>query len=1115
MQGGPLLESRSTKYGVCLVAIQRLSNCLLTVFALAALAACGGKHNGPLSRTELRQSPQAALAGLPSLAAPNGVDSALWAELTRELARVLEERVAGRLAAIAPTGTKNAVSDLVLAESSAELRLEWTYINIGDYDLNGVANISDLTAIGKSFGKTSASPDWEQAQLADGDGNGEVNVADITPLGQGFGSEVASYRISGAHSPDGPWTQAGTLPFSAADRSGVRPRFSYALSAVDYSYYSVEPLDSAGAQGTAAPALPSSLSLDRLEQSSGQPGTVVQLSGTGFTADSSALGIEFDGTRFPLLAVGGGNASFMVPPLPAGSYELRLVTPLRSSNALSFTVEAVTGLPLTQAEFAARLETDSVALADAVGGMIAQAELDNLGVSVELAADAQSTLDLLGGLASEIKTEVNALSPEAAARLQALLANSGVLDTLSGLSSLKQSSAAKIISASDGYGQHRFLLSCDTLSMVLTNVGFVLDRLNEAALLAEVVTLGAATPVVGASLAIEQFIAVMDWALDTVVPTDLKALHERGHDVDAFIFPDLDGDGEVEHDTLETIAAGQTFPYNVKGSFTNEKKFVGGTFDSLLDGLLSIGLTDPATLKTGKEQAKQYVKNLVAQAGVSGLSELLQSADSLDRYLVEPPLEVDLDMRLYNLAQGNLLLTLFPDAPQLPAALDRLLRSLGTNPALAGSVRIDNPTALAYDYETGQLTTKQTGDASIRLHGMRWEDSSKLLGLVTLCLPVEVKSELGQVVKVSGEWIIVNVDPGAEGFSGAAVSLAVIDGSPAIGYIPGNQDYLYYAVSGLKDGSQASSWTRSLVSSLGDMSGVLEDISLQEVNGKPGIAFCHWANNPGLMFARARTNGKTTSDWKSILIDSGDPSNNSVIGTSPSLAIIDGYPAISYYDEELFSLKYVRSFTIDGDELGAWKHPLVLHSDIEIDSTALINSLHGPVISYICYSGYNEGWRYIRSDTASGGSAHDWSAPITLSDSAGLCTGITLIEDKPAVAYSQGNTIKIYLSKTTNGRELADWNLLTQFSGSHWHSLKAVQDKLAICYTIYDEPNQTNRLLFASPTNGSGSSTADWNQIVRIDDDIYHQALSMTEIDNKPAIAYFDRIYGLRFAIRK
>ncbi|MCH7472021.1 hypothetical protein IIA79_03610 [bacterium] len=199
------------------------------------------------------QSPTDVVAQLEAQGVPDGVAPDLWSELTAELVRVLQDKGVSALEQHPPEGIANRVTDLQLIEDGGSYSLEWTYVNVGDYDQNSEVNISDLTPVGQHFGAREGDADWDAAQLADGDGNGEVNIADVTPIGQKYLSQVAGYRINGSYLLDGPWTEFGWLEFSEA--GGSPRRFSFQLDGSDYSTYYVAPLDHSGREGATSAAL--------------------------------------------------------------------------------------------------------------------------------------------------------------------------------------------------------------------------------------------------------------------------------------------------------------------------------------------------------------------------------------------------------------------------------------------------------------------------------------------------------------------------------------------------------------------------------------------------------------------------------------------------------------------------------------------------------------------------------------------------------------------------------------------------------------------------------------------------------------------------------------------
>jgi len=106
------------------------------------------------------------------------------------------------------------VDPLKVTSVADDARLEWTYNNRGDYDLNGLVTVSDLTPIGVHFGKDSSAADWAAASCADGNGNGLIEVGDITPIGQNFNSSVTNYVVEADILGDDTWVPVANIPQS-------------------------------------------------------------------------------------------------------------------------------------------------------------------------------------------------------------------------------------------------------------------------------------------------------------------------------------------------------------------------------------------------------------------------------------------------------------------------------------------------------------------------------------------------------------------------------------------------------------------------------------------------------------------------------------------------------------------------------------------------------------------------------------------------------------------------------------------------------------------------------------------------------------------------------------
>ena len=206
------------------------------VLCLLALASCGGQvdkssvsmaSSGPVDQAAAPVSiPDSERFPPPASDTPTHED--LQAMLDSELARLGRDE---RTTSQAPLGNDNAVFDLKV--SYFDLRqgavLHWTERHLGDYDMNGLVNASDLTPLAQRWkytvdyrdaseagvpwwpvgnprdggfsgvldgkpGFNTPADQWRTARI-DGDGNGEVNLGDITPIASHWQQNLDSWRV--------------------------------------------------------------------------------------------------------------------------------------------------------------------------------------------------------------------------------------------------------------------------------------------------------------------------------------------------------------------------------------------------------------------------------------------------------------------------------------------------------------------------------------------------------------------------------------------------------------------------------------------------------------------------------------------------------------------------------------------------------------------------------------------------------------------------------------------------------------------------------------------------------------------------------------------------------
>jgi hypothetical protein len=169
----------------------------------------------------------------PAPPVPDGVDPAVWSQLTEryaaEVARVVSAEQPRRL----PPDELCRIEDLQLTPQVGGYLLEWNLRNPADYNQDGEVNVSDLATLGRFLNVGSSSEQWPEARFADGNNDGVVTINDITPLAENLRHTISGYVFyveMGDLNGDAlvtindltPWaaTLLGTLPVSGAPDIG-------------------------------------------------------------------------------------------------------------------------------------------------------------------------------------------------------------------------------------------------------------------------------------------------------------------------------------------------------------------------------------------------------------------------------------------------------------------------------------------------------------------------------------------------------------------------------------------------------------------------------------------------------------------------------------------------------------------------------------------------------------------------------------------------------------------------------------------------------------------------------------------------------------------------------
>jgi hypothetical protein len=171
----------------------------------------------------------------------------------------------------------NAVTDLEAAvdEETGAVTLSWSERHIGDYNLDGLVSLADITPIAQNFNQT-VDPDaanYGRVEVVDGNADGLISLADMTPIAQSFGSAIGGYDVYATplSTPDempvpaddpGRWSKVDNDadpdgPSAPREYSGQTARLSYTFNytpeAGDYGWY-VEPVGNSNDPRTGPPS---------------------------------------------------------------------------------------------------------------------------------------------------------------------------------------------------------------------------------------------------------------------------------------------------------------------------------------------------------------------------------------------------------------------------------------------------------------------------------------------------------------------------------------------------------------------------------------------------------------------------------------------------------------------------------------------------------------------------------------------------------------------------------------------------------------------------------------------------------------------------------------------
>ncbi|MCP4426791.1 MAG: hypothetical protein GY803_20055, partial [Chloroflexi bacterium] len=266
--------------------------------------------------------------------------------------------------------------------------------------------------------------------------------------------------------------------------------------------------------------------------------------------------------------------------------------------------------------------------------------------------------------------------------------------------------------------------------------------------------------------------------------------------------------------------------------------------------------------------------------------------------------------------------------------------------------------------------------------------------------------------------------------------------------------------------------------------------ALLVVNGKPAISY-YDATNQDLKYVQA-LDASGTAWGTPIDVDTADS-----VGSHLSMAIVNGKPAISYYDDTNNDLKYVQANDADG---ATWNTAVTVVSSGTsglYTSLAVVNG--NPAISYYI-DGNKDNLMFVRASDADGAA---WNAPIQVdtADRVGTYTSLAVVNGKPAIGYLDVTNSDLKYAQASDA-DGATWNtpVVVDAVGDNGlnASLAIVNGKPAISYYDYSATD----LKYVQANDADGTT---WSTPVTVDaTDDAGEYSSLAIVDGKPAISYRD-----------
>lgn len=271
--------------------------------------------------------------------------------------------------------------------------------------------------------------------------------------------------------------------------------------------------------------------------------------------------------------------------------------------------------------------------------------------------------------------------------------------------------------------------------------------------------------------------------------------------------------------------------------------------------------------------------------------------------------------------------------------------------------------------------------------------------------------------------------------------------------------------------------------------------SMVIVNGHPAITYFDMANQ-NVRYIRALDAQGSAWGAPITLVSTGAPGGGH--GPSQVMKVVNGRPAIAYWDGDQ-TLSYMRASDANGD---AWGAPQVIDPTFDSGDYPSLEIVAGhPAVAYHNFNG--DAISYIRATDADGTT---WGAPVDAAGPLGTTTfsadaiSLAVVNGRPAIAYLHHGTETLAFTRANDDLG-ATWGapitLDTDTAAGYFVEIIIAGGVPVVAYHNLD----VGDLRFMRASNADGSA---WNTPQIIDTVETGVTTSLALIGGLPSIAYYD-----------